>query len=222
MQKILCVTIIWPKSSAVAVILVLYYSKFCFSEGTVFVFQLFDRENRGSLSAEELSDLMGALLGVPQHNTAELYTQASNHGRLTEGECLSNEFGSIADVNTSQATSSSKTSHLVIFGIKAQKWPLLLCCYWTCDTPASMRILFDLRLLNCHLFTLRCLQYLALFRFTHFIQTRIFYRLRTNWMERFSKQSEMVSLTFVYLGSLCLYLDKCTNTWQNSSHSFQL
>ncbi len=31
---------------------------------------------------------MGALLGVPQHNTAELYTQASNQGQLTEGECL--------------------------------------------------------------------------------------------------------------------------------------
>lgn len=52
------------------------------------VFQLFDKEDRGSLSAEELSDLMGALLGVPQHDTAELYTQASDQGRLTEGERL--------------------------------------------------------------------------------------------------------------------------------------
>lgn len=52
----------------------------------VFVFQLFDKDGRGSLSAEELSGLMGALLGVPQYNTAELYAQASKQGRLTEGE----------------------------------------------------------------------------------------------------------------------------------------
>lgn len=52
----------------------------------VFVFQLFDKEARGSLSAEELSGLMGALLGFPQHNTAELYAQASNQGQLTKGE----------------------------------------------------------------------------------------------------------------------------------------
>lgn len=29
---------------------------------------------------------MGALLGVPQHNVAELYSEAANNGRLTEGE----------------------------------------------------------------------------------------------------------------------------------------
>lgn len=54
----------------------------------LFVFQLFDEEGRGSLSAEQLSDLMGALLGVPQRHIAELYTEASNQGQLTEGECL--------------------------------------------------------------------------------------------------------------------------------------
>lgn len=58
-----------------------------------FVFQLFDREGKGSLSAEELSNLLGALLGFPQRTTAELYTQASNQGQLTEGEgLLSNEL----------------------------------------------------------------------------------------------------------------------------------
>lgn len=62
-----------------------------FSSSILF-FQMFDKEGRGSLSAEELSDLMGALLGFPQHNTAELYTQASNQGRLTEGECQSNDL----------------------------------------------------------------------------------------------------------------------------------
>lgn len=63
-------------------------TSFCQRAPLLSVFQLFDKEDRGSLSAEELSDLMGALLGVPQHNTAELYTQASDQGRLTEGERL--------------------------------------------------------------------------------------------------------------------------------------
>lgn len=54
---------------------------------TLSVSQLFGKEGSGSLSAEDLSDLMGALLGVPQHNAAELYRQASNQGQLTEGEC---------------------------------------------------------------------------------------------------------------------------------------
>ncbi|XP_069015049.1 lysophospholipid acyltransferase LPCAT4 [Embiotoca jacksoni] len=51
-------------------------------------FSLFDRQASGSLSAEELSALMGALLGFPQHNTAELYTEASHGGRLTEENLL--------------------------------------------------------------------------------------------------------------------------------------
>lgn len=49
---------------------------------------LFDGEGRGSLSAEELSGLMGALLGVPQHHTAELYALASNQEQLTEENLL--------------------------------------------------------------------------------------------------------------------------------------
>lgn len=52
------------------------------------IFQLFNKESRGSLSAEELSDLMGALLGVPQYNTAALHAQASSQGLLTEGQLL--------------------------------------------------------------------------------------------------------------------------------------
>ncbi|XP_053199113.1 lysophospholipid acyltransferase LPCAT4 [Scomber japonicus] len=51
-------------------------------------FTLFDREGSGSLSAEQLSGLMGALLGVPQLNTTELYSEASRDGRLTEDDLL--------------------------------------------------------------------------------------------------------------------------------------
>uniref|UniRef100_A0A3B4XEG8 Lysophosphatidylcholine acyltransferase 4 n=1 Tax=Seriola lalandi dorsalis TaxID=1841481 RepID=A0A3B4XEG8_SERLL len=51
-------------------------------------FSLFDREGRGSLSAEDLSDLMGALLGLPQHSTTELYLEASKQGQLTEENLL--------------------------------------------------------------------------------------------------------------------------------------
>ncbi|XP_045920538.1 lysophospholipid acyltransferase LPCAT4 [Micropterus dolomieu] len=51
-------------------------------------FALFDGEGRGSLSAEELSGLMGALLGVPQHHTAELYALAGNQEQLTEENLL--------------------------------------------------------------------------------------------------------------------------------------
>lgn len=48
--------------------------------------QLFDEEGKGSLGLGELSGLMGALLGFPQNNVAELYSEATNNGRLTEGE----------------------------------------------------------------------------------------------------------------------------------------
>ncbi|CAK6977572.1 lysophospholipid acyltransferase LPCAT4 [Scomber scombrus] len=51
-------------------------------------FTLFDGEGSGSLSAEQLSGLMGALLGVPQHHTTELYAEASSEGRLTEDDLL--------------------------------------------------------------------------------------------------------------------------------------
>lgn len=51
--------------------------------------QIFDQEGKGSLNAEELSDLMGALLGIPQHSTGALYAEASSLGLLTEGEPLS-------------------------------------------------------------------------------------------------------------------------------------
>ncbi|XP_026150608.1 lysophospholipid acyltransferase LPCAT4 [Mastacembelus armatus] len=51
-------------------------------------FTLFDREGRGSLSEQNLSDLLGALLGVVQHNTKDFYTEASKQGQLTEGNLL--------------------------------------------------------------------------------------------------------------------------------------
>lgn len=53
-----------------------------------FCFQLFDWEKRGSLSAQQLSGLMGALLGVPQQDTAALYAEACGGGSLTEGKSL--------------------------------------------------------------------------------------------------------------------------------------
>ncbi|XP_068584479.1 LOW QUALITY PROTEIN: lysophospholipid acyltransferase LPCAT4 [Cebidichthys violaceus] len=51
-------------------------------------FTLFDAEGRGSLSAEELSALMGALLDFPQRHTDALYAQACSGGRLTEDNLL--------------------------------------------------------------------------------------------------------------------------------------
>ncbi|XP_054608638.1 lysophospholipid acyltransferase LPCAT4 isoform X2 [Dunckerocampus dactyliophorus] len=51
-------------------------------------FSLFDTDDKGSLSAEELSGLMGALLGLRQNHTAELYSVASNHGLLTQDDLL--------------------------------------------------------------------------------------------------------------------------------------
>ncbi|XP_061664152.1 lysophospholipid acyltransferase LPCAT4 isoform X2 [Syngnathoides biaculeatus] len=51
-------------------------------------FDLYDGEGTGSLSAEELSDLMGALLGLRQHHTAQLYAEASSGGRLSRDDLV--------------------------------------------------------------------------------------------------------------------------------------
>uniref|UniRef100_A0A3P9NWE2 Lysophosphatidylcholine acyltransferase 4 n=1 Tax=Poecilia reticulata TaxID=8081 RepID=A0A3P9NWE2_POERE len=72
----------------------LYFSVSALSDFTNFkallhsAFTLFDQESKGSLSEEELSDLMGAMLGIPQHNTGDLYTKASSQGMLTEENLL--------------------------------------------------------------------------------------------------------------------------------------
>ncbi|KAJ8007641.1 hypothetical protein DPEC_G00096280 [Dallia pectoralis] len=47
-------------------------------------FTLYDREGTGSLTAGAVSDLMGALLGSPQHHTEELYRELSRAGAPTE------------------------------------------------------------------------------------------------------------------------------------------
>ncbi|XP_068444497.1 lysophospholipid acyltransferase LPCAT4 [Clinocottus analis] len=51
-------------------------------------FTLFDAEGQSRLSAEELTDLMAALLDFPQRHTAELYAQAAGCGALTEENLL--------------------------------------------------------------------------------------------------------------------------------------
>lgn len=51
-------------------------------------FTLYDAEGKGSLSAEELSGLMAALLGVPQYNTSELFSAATKQDQLTEDNLL--------------------------------------------------------------------------------------------------------------------------------------
>uniref|UniRef100_A0A4W5MU78 Lysophosphatidylcholine acyltransferase 4 n=1 Tax=Hucho hucho TaxID=62062 RepID=A0A4W5MU78_9TELE len=47
-------------------------------------FTLYDRECNGSLTAVDVSDLMGALVGSPQYHTEELYTELSRRGAPTE------------------------------------------------------------------------------------------------------------------------------------------
>ncbi|XP_028993638.1 lysophospholipid acyltransferase LPCAT4 isoform X1 [Betta splendens] len=51
-------------------------------------FNLFDSEGKGSLNAQTLSGLMGALLGFPQHNISQLYTEAASEGQVTEENLL--------------------------------------------------------------------------------------------------------------------------------------
>ncbi|KAM9327769.1 lysophospholipid acyltransferase LPCAT4-like [Pholidichthys leucotaenia] len=51
-------------------------------------FTTFDREGHGSLNVEELSDLMGALLGFPQQDSSALHAVASSDGQLTEDNLL--------------------------------------------------------------------------------------------------------------------------------------
>ncbi|XP_030635306.1 lysophospholipid acyltransferase LPCAT4 [Chanos chanos] len=47
-------------------------------------FTLYDSDSDGVLSAEDLSDLMGALIGVPQYNTAEMYAELTTRGQPSE------------------------------------------------------------------------------------------------------------------------------------------
>ncbi|XP_019726713.1 lysophospholipid acyltransferase LPCAT4 isoform X1 [Hippocampus comes] len=51
-------------------------------------FNLFDEEGKGSLSADELSGLMGALLGLRQHHTAQLYSEVSSGGQLSQDDLV--------------------------------------------------------------------------------------------------------------------------------------
>uniref|UniRef100_A0A7N6BZC1 Phospholipid/glycerol acyltransferase domain-containing protein n=1 Tax=Anabas testudineus TaxID=64144 RepID=A0A7N6BZC1_ANATE len=51
-------------------------------------FNLFDNGGEGSLNAQKLSDLMGALLGFPQRNIDQLYAEASSQGQITEDNLL--------------------------------------------------------------------------------------------------------------------------------------
>ncbi|KAM6949518.1 lysophospholipid acyltransferase LPCAT4 [Aplochiton taeniatus] len=51
-------------------------------------FTLFDTEGRGSLTAEELSGLMGALVGFPQQDTTELFNELSQDGQAMEEDLL--------------------------------------------------------------------------------------------------------------------------------------
>ncbi|XP_028841285.1 lysophospholipid acyltransferase LPCAT4 [Denticeps clupeoides] len=47
-------------------------------------FRLYDGDGDGVLTAGELSGLMGALMGVPQHRTAEIYTALTSRGQVAE------------------------------------------------------------------------------------------------------------------------------------------
>lgn len=48
--------------------------------------QLYDSNGDGLLSAEDLSGLMAALVGVAQYNITEMYSELTNGGQPTEGE----------------------------------------------------------------------------------------------------------------------------------------
>lgn len=48
--------------------------------------QLYDSNSDGLLSAEDLSGLMAAVVGVAQYNIAEMYSELTNRGQPTEGE----------------------------------------------------------------------------------------------------------------------------------------
>ncbi|XP_060720278.1 lysophospholipid acyltransferase LPCAT4 [Tachysurus vachellii] len=49
-------------------------------------FPLYDSNGDGLLSAEDLSGLMAALVGVAQHSITEMYTELTDRGQPTEGE----------------------------------------------------------------------------------------------------------------------------------------
>lgn len=58
----------------------------CKTQVCVCVFQLYDSDGDGFLSADDLSGLMAALVGVPQYSIAEMYTELTKSGEPSEGQ----------------------------------------------------------------------------------------------------------------------------------------
>lgn len=72
-------------------------------------FTWYDADQDGLLSADDLSGLMGALVGVPQHFITEMYTALTTRGRPTEA--------SLQDLLTTHPVYRMLTEHLLSSGL---------------------------------------------------------------------------------------------------------
>lgn len=106
----------------------------CFLDCSLFVFQLFNRKGGGSLSERELSDLMEALVGIPQHRIAELYAAASDENRLTEGE---NQLNSVDELQKNKFPSRTRAVSECLLLDSSKNHP---CCGFV-STESLLRVL---------------------------------------------------------------------------------
>lgn len=79
----------------------------------LFVCQLYDSDGDGILTAVELAGLMGALVGRPQFNTSQIYSELTSRGQANKGEnqCRSVKHKNCTTIHSIKGQKSLFSTH---------------------------------------------------------------------------------------------------------------